>query len=361
MASADFREREALVREVADLAGRDVGWQREGGAAPPPPASVSPWPDGSARPPTSVERKRRVLQLAKVIEPGITNSKRDTRFPAGKGLFAGSWDWHSCVHAHWALLAIARVCKDAKIERTLLARLTASNLSSERQWLAEKAQEKFELPYGRAWLLLMLDELDRRKLPTDVNAELAKLRKDNEDRVVEFLKTTTFPEAAPAFVATHDSWLFALLLLLLSRPQRAAVTREIPDLRKRAVAQRAAIAKHKVLDSDFLFLPAVLAMVDRVGVGRPATPAQYALEPSLALQKAPLDDSNAHSAGAAMVRLWPHAVLSHRGVATRRARVAARMAEMYARPDHWRDDFERVAHWVPQFMWMTEWLELGRP
>jgi hypothetical protein len=62
-----------------------------------------------------------------------------------------------------------------------------------------------------------------------------------------------------------------------------------------------------------------------------------------------------------MVRLWPHAVLSAAGHEDSRARVAARMAEMFARTDQWKHDFTLVAHWVPQFMWMTDWLEMGRP
>ena len=255
---------------------------------------------------------------------------------------------------------MARIYGLPKLERLMLSRLNAADLARERRWLAEKSQDAFELPYGRAWLVLMLAELSRRRLSQSVASEIARLKDDNEDRVLEFLKRGRFPEIGNTFVATHQSWLFALLLLVLSIPTRLAVKRELLTLRHRAQAQRAALAKQRSAVSDFLYLPAVLAVLDRVGHGRPRLPHAYPLEPALPLAAAPLNDTNAHSAGAAMVRLWPHAVLASRGNTMSRGRVSAGMAEMFARPDQWRDDFERVAHWVPQFMWMTEWLELGR-
>ncbi len=364
-----MREGVRLERELSALfanGARDTRAARrardaEAPREPKAPERASPWEDGSEKAPTRKERCRRDERLSQVILPGLTDSRRDARFSGGTGLFAGSWDWHSCVHGHWALLCMARVCSFAKLERTLLARLSAADMAKEREWLADKAQATFELPYGRAWLLLMLDELGRRRLATSLKSEVSTMRRESEDLVLDWLKTSTYPESGADFIATHQSWLFALMLLVMSRPSRSVVTAELPALRKRANAQRAAIAKKVVDPGDFLFLPAVQAVVDRIGSGRPSPIPAYAVEPALALAPAPLDDSNAHSAGAAMVRIWPHALRSAAGNAGSRARVAARMAEMFARTDHWKDDFERVAHWVPQFMWMTEWLELGRP
>jgi hypothetical protein len=355
-----MRERRSLECELTALLPR-AAREREASREPTVGARVSPWKDGSQKTPTRTERCRRDKRLSEVILPGLTDTRRDAHSKRGTGLFAGSWDWHSCVHGHWALLCMARVCGFTKLERTMLARVGAAELAKERKWLRDQAQATFELPYGRAWLLLMLDELGRRRLETSLKSVVGALRDDSEDAVVDWLKTSGYPESGTEFIATHQSWLFALMLLVMSRPTRTTITRELPALRDRANAQRGTLARKAVDPQDFLFLPAVQAVLDRIGNGRPSPLPAYALEPAVALAPAPLDDSNEHSAGAAMVRLWPHALRSAAGNARSRARVAARMAEMFARSDQWKDDFKRVGHWVPQFMWMTEWLELGRP
>ena len=46
-----------------------------------------------------------IAQLAHVIKTGIKTFEPHAG-PRGPGPFAGTYDWHSCVHAHWALLAM---------------------------------------------------------------------------------------------------------------------------------------------------------------------------------------------------------------------------------------------------------------
>jgi len=77
--------------------------------------------------------------------------------------------------------------------------------------------------------------------------------------------------------------------------------------------------------------------------------------------QSPITASNAHTAGRAMVRIWPFAIEAQMGDPAACARFQTRLSEMFARPDQWRDDFATVAHWVPQFMWMGMWLDRGRP
>jgi len=105
---------------------------------------------------------------------------------AGCGeLFGGSYDWHSCVHAHWALAGMARAHNDADLEDFLLQRLTPHSLARVADELS--AAPEFELPYGQAWLLLLLCELSQpcslqraARLPP---ASFERLRCETEERV----------------------------------------------------------------------------------------------------------------------------------------------------------------------------------
>ena len=50
----------------------------------------------------------------------------------GASLFGGSYDWHSCIFAHWALLAQARRDGDRERAARMLARLSEDALLEER-------------------------------------------------------------------------------------------------------------------------------------------------------------------------------------------------------------------------------------
>jgi len=66
-------------------------------------------------------------------------------------LFAGCIDWHSSVHAHWALLRAAHALGDSTIAAVVGERLVEPGLTAEASYLA--GHPDFELPYGRAWFL----------------------------------------------------------------------------------------------------------------------------------------------------------------------------------------------------------------
>lgn len=75
--------------------------------------------------------------------------------------FYGSYDWHSAVHGHWALVRAARLHPDADwapgaleaVGRTL----TVANLERELAFLERRPG--FERPYGLAWLLQLAAEV----------------------------------------------------------------------------------------------------------------------------------------------------------------------------------------------------------
>jgi Protein of unknown function (DUF2891) len=76
-------------------------------------------------------------------------------------MFCGSFDWHSSVHSHWALVRMLRLFADAAwadgVRAALAESFTAEAAAGELAYLAERPG--FELPYGLAWLLQLDAEL----------------------------------------------------------------------------------------------------------------------------------------------------------------------------------------------------------
>ena len=79
-------------------------------------------------------------------------------------LFWGSFDWHSCVHAHWMLARLLRVFPDAQfalaIRGHFVERLTAANVAGELRYLAQPNRNAFVRTYGWAWLLKLAEEIE---------------------------------------------------------------------------------------------------------------------------------------------------------------------------------------------------------
>jgi hypothetical protein len=317
--------------------------------------------------PTPAVARARRAQLRDVIRQGIKTTSPHAAPRPGEpasvaGVFEGEFDWHSAVHAHWALLSIARVTKQSTLEGQLKARITGAALQRERSRLA--AYPSFELPYGRAWLLLLLAELGRRSWAPPVAATL---RRETEQVLLAWLTTAKYPEGNPnpgsqGFLATHDSWLFTYLLFALSRSPSARTRAQLAALRtSKLEPQRAKLGSVIHTSTDFLYLPAIQAVIDRVDPASPRLIPVYPLAPSPALACPPLSGVTAHSAGAAVVHLWPYAIQTRAKKAGACARYHTRMAEIFSRTDQWAQPFDLVAHWVPQFLWMAMWLEAGRP
>ena len=76
--------------------------------------------------------------------------RKDTVHP----LFHGSWDWHSAVHGHWALLEGGRILEDRELVAWTLGRMGEDRIGGEFSYLEENPA--FEMPYGRAWFLLLM-------------------------------------------------------------------------------------------------------------------------------------------------------------------------------------------------------------
>ncbi len=288
-----------------------------------------------------------INQLRPVIESALGQTQPHCGRGVGGGLiFTGNYDWHSSVHAHWALLSMARVSGDKALQARILKRLSPDNLAIEHRFLAN--DNEFELPYGRAWLALLLGELERHP---HGYAALKQLRELIETQVTQWLEQTPFEADAPKTTGeniacgSHQSWLFAYLLMQLSAPSAPTGAR-LDALFPRIDAARTRIARARHSDYDFLFLPAVLRAIDATR----QAPTTERYRHSTCPRWKRLDLSNAHTAGANVTRLWPRAF---------EGRFSRALSPLWKRREQWADDFPLVSHWVPQFIWLGLMLERG--
>jgi hypothetical protein len=131
-------------------------------------------------------------------------------------VFYGSFDWHSCVHAHWMLGRLYRrfpeIAEATRIRDRFDTALTAEHVATELAYLGRLESKSFERPYGWAWLLMLASELARHTSDEGKrwSATLASLAAAFEKRFLDFLPKATYPVR----VGTHFNTAFALVLAL---------------------------------------------------------------------------------------------------------------------------------------------------
>ena len=78
--------------------------------------------------------------------------------------FYGCFDWHSAVHGHWLLVRLSRLFPEAdfvaEAEQKLSTNLSRDKLLAEAAYMAHTERAGFQRPYGLAWLLQLVAELD---------------------------------------------------------------------------------------------------------------------------------------------------------------------------------------------------------
>jgi hypothetical protein len=134
----------------------------------------------------------------------------DVRPPRARHpVFHGSFDWHSCVHAHWMLARLLRRFPDlaaaAEIRALFDAQFTPEKIAGECATIGAPIARGFERPYGWAWLLKLAEELalhDGRGWAM----QLAPLARIFAERLRAFLPLATYPVR----VGAHGNTAFAL-------------------------------------------------------------------------------------------------------------------------------------------------------
>lgn len=139
-----------------------------------------------------------------------------TRHP----VFAGSYDWHSCVHQTWLIVRLLRLrpdLPDAAGAAAVLDRLvTVEGCGTEAAFFRGEGGGHWERPYGWAWLLTLDAEL-RAWAAADPGAragEWAKHLSPLADVLRERLLAWLPGAVLPTRVGTHTNSAFALGLLL---------------------------------------------------------------------------------------------------------------------------------------------------
>ena len=154
-------------------------------AQPTPPALNAATADKFARLALACVDKEYPNKIAHVL-----NSPADIKAPHElTPAFFGCYDWHSSVHGHWMLAALARRFPNAPFAAEAISALTRhitidniAGVAGERAYMSGAGRETFERPYGLAWLLQLSAEL--REWRTDDGYRLANSLSPLEDAVV---------------------------------------------------------------------------------------------------------------------------------------------------------------------------------
>jgi Protein of unknown function (DUF2891) len=130
--------------------------------------------------------------------------------------FFGSFDWHSCVHAHWLLARVLKTHPDlpeaGAIRAALDTTLTSAKLEAEAHYLRRPEARAFERSYGWAWLLKLAQELS---CWSDADAhrwsrDLMPLAYAFGERYVDWLTEATYPIRHGVHTNTAFALAFAL-------------------------------------------------------------------------------------------------------------------------------------------------------
>ncbi len=147
----------------------------------------------------------------------VLNSHDDARAPRALfPAFYGCFDWHSSVHGHWLLTRILTTqdapIYEAEIREKLARSFTKDNIAGEVAYYSAEGRGSFERPYGIAWYLQLVAELEESDDPqlTQWRETLRPL----EDAIVAQVMDWLPKLAYPVRLGTHNQTAFAFGLML---------------------------------------------------------------------------------------------------------------------------------------------------
>ena len=129
--------------------------------------------------------------------------------------FFGCFDWHSAVHAHWLLARLCHVAPEAdyvpEAKAALARSLTPANAAAELRYVTTRSG--FERPYGMAWLLQLVAELQEwddpggrawRETLQPLEAHAATVFEDWLPRLPHPVRSGTHDQTAFSLALVHD-------------------------------------------------------------------------------------------------------------------------------------------------------------
>lgn len=188
-----------------------------------PEAGVEPQTGSERAAPVTVEDRFAILALDCVHREypnkisHVLQSDEDARPPRElTPAFYGCFDWHSSVHGHWLLTRILTAQPDSVYAEEIRAKLaqsfSAENMAGELAYYTTEGRASFERPYGIAWYLQLIAELEESDDP-QLNEWRETLRQ-LEDAIVEKTRAWLPKLSYPVRLGTHNQTAFAFGLML---------------------------------------------------------------------------------------------------------------------------------------------------
>ncbi len=287
---------------------------------------------------SAVENKenKEIAQLAYIVKQCI--DRHDTQSP----VFHGCIDWHSAVHAHWALLWASYRLKDDNLKERILARLNTKQMAKEYHYF-KKQSASFEMPYGRAWFLQLA--LDAEQL-----YQYQALR-PFADKIFSSLLQYMRRNKGDVFAADYQnaSWYLYHLLRWAEFTHNQSAFIEIKNQIKRRVLNQ---NWHNVTENKGFFNPKSLALLAltaaKIDNQQTQQLANALIEETRIPKKMPFIP--AHHGGLNYSRAWGLWALSKTTLQPQ-YQIQARQHHqaMLNSIQQWSKDYYRYGHWVAQF------------
>jgi len=130
--------------------------------------------------------------------------------------FYGCFDWHSSVHGHWLLTRLLTTqpggVYEEEIREKLARSFTADNIAAELAYYTAEGRGSFERPYGIAWYLQLILELEESEDPQ--LAEWRETLRPLEDAIIAEVLDWLPKLSYPIRLGTHNQSAFAFGLML---------------------------------------------------------------------------------------------------------------------------------------------------
>ncbi|MEM1148242.1 MAG: DUF2891 domain-containing protein [Pseudomonadota bacterium] len=147
----------------------------------------------------------------------VLQSSQDAKPPRElTPIFYGCFDWHSSVHGHWLLSRILSTQPEsvlsADIRAALAQSFTEEKLAGELAYYTAPGRASFERPYGLAWYLQLIAELEESEDPqlTQWRDVLRPLEEAIVAQILDWLPKLSYPIR----LGTHNQSAFAFGLML---------------------------------------------------------------------------------------------------------------------------------------------------
>jgi hypothetical protein len=310
------------------------------------PEAASPVDDRPAWDRFEEQRTQHLAALGEPVEACI--KQEDTQHAA----FRGCYDWHSAVHAAWALFALARLEGDARWAAAANAQLDYAAIDGTRAQI-ESGGLDGENPYGFAWFLLMAIERERATGSNDTRA-VGGIVSDRLLRHLESLQDFNWQSSLGSDDYDNASWALLNLWRYAQYSGDAQTQAKAEQMaRKRLLAEDGACSlRAESYFEDNFFSPCLMrvhAMAQMLPADEVRPWIQHFIGRDVEIQPVTFIE-RPHPGGLNFSRAWGLWDLYRvTGDETWRDAYVDHVTKHLSMPQYWREDYAKYSHWVPQF------------